>query len=131
MHTPETGHATTDRDQQILSERRRGDTLREIAVRHDVSIEGARYISNKAARTHVAEVLCHMWSAQNQGELLVLAIPDCSEPDQQQAIDYLSWLLSEMPDCVELRVHYRPTVEGHVVFGLEDTGYTPTEEVAP
>jgi hypothetical protein len=118
------------RNEQILSERRRGDTLAMIAARHDLSIEGARYVANRAARTHVAEVLCHMWDAQNHGDLLVLAIPDASEPDQTQAIDYLHWLITEMPDCVQLKVHYRPTLDGHICFALEDTAYS-SEEVAP
>jgi hypothetical protein len=123
--------AMTDRDEQVLAERRRGDTLREIAARHDLSIEGTRYVANRAARTHVAEILCHMWDAQNRGDLLVLAIPDAAEPDQQQAIDYLAWLISEMPDCVKLRIHYRPTMDGHICFALEDQNYTdPTSEEA-
>jgi hypothetical protein len=121
------------RDQQVLAERRRGDTLATIAGRHDLSIEGVRYVANRAARRHVAEVLCNMWDAQNRGDLLVLAIPDASEPDQQQAIDYLRWLIHEMPAPVQLRIHYRPTVDGHIVFALEDQAYndtTSSEEAA-
>jgi hypothetical protein len=122
-----------ERDQAIMRERINGRTLRQIAADHDLSVEGARLVSNRAAHQHVGSLVAHMWAAQAEGRLLMLAIPDASEPDQALAIRYLDWLLGQMDGICEVKVHYRPTPEGHVCFFLEDQNFTPnstSQEVA-
>jgi hypothetical protein len=127
-HTPQ----QQKRDEAVMLDRINGHTLRQIADDYDLSIEGARLVSNRAANRHVAEVVAHMWAAQADNRLLSLVIPDAAHPDQQMAVHYLDWLLGQLQKVdVRARVHYRPTVEGHVVFALEDTGFTHTnQEVA-
>jgi hypothetical protein len=76
-----------------------------------------------------------MWTAQQHGQLYTLVIPDASEQDQQQAIAYLDWLLHELDGIARVRVHYRPSPEGHICFALEDETFNDTtsssEEAAP
>jgi hypothetical protein len=123
--------STQERDEAVMLRRIAGDTLRDIADDYDLSIEGARIVSNRAIRRHTTEVLCSMWDAQRQGELLTLAIPDAAHPDQQMAVHYLDWLLRQLDGVARVKVHYRPTAEGHVCFALEDVNFNDTpQEVA-
>jgi hypothetical protein len=122
--------STQERDEAVMLRRIAGDTLRAIAEDHGLSIEGARIVSNRAIRRHTAEVLCSMWDAQRQGELLVLAIPDAAHPDQMMAVHYLDFLLHQLDAIARVKVHYRPTAEGHVCFALEDVNFNPSQEAA-
>jgi hypothetical protein len=123
---------TQERDQAVLMERITGATLREIAVRYDLSVEGARYVSDKAARQHITKLVADMLACQAEGQLLVLAVPATSDEEQALVIRYLDWLLSQFADIPDfkIKVHYRPTPTGAIAFGLEAITVNAPEEVA-
>jgi hypothetical protein len=119
-----------DRDAQVLLERISGDTLKEVGDRHDLSIEGARLVILREARRHIDKLVLDMWVAQKQGTLLTLAIPAGFDDDGQQlAVHYLEWVLDQMAqrDDVDIRVHYRPGLDGSCAFALEDVDFRPTK----
>jgi hypothetical protein len=133
-----TAQQREQRDEQVLYARISGQTLREIGDSFNLSVEGARLVSDRATRRHVLVTLHAVWEAQKTGDMLVLAVPAASEREQQLAIDYLHFFLHQvdrlMGDNVKLRLHYRSSPSGEIAFGIEDVLYmdfmTSNEEVA-
>ena len=110
------------RDQEMLVEPLRGDTLATIGERHDLSPEGVRLAIVRQSRQHLDRLVLDCWAAQMEGSLLCLAVP---AGDQELALAYLQWVTSELGkrDDFEPRLHYRPTPEGHCAFAIEDVSF--------
>ena len=117
-----------ERDAQVLAERLGGDTLKEIAERHDLSIEGARVVIFREARKQIDALELRLLANRKTGDVELFLIPDHGGPDFDLAIEYFQWCLRELAARdVDVKVHYRP-VENGVCFGVEDvTDYTGGE----
>ena len=83
-----------DRDAQVLMERIGGDTLRDIAERHDLSHETVRLIVVREGRKHIDRIVLAAWAAQKDDELLMLAVPAWAEADL--AAEYFAWVAGEL-----------------------------------
>jgi hypothetical protein len=109
----------SDRDQQVLTERIAGGTLRDIGARHGLSHEGVRVVADRAARRHLDDLQARLAANIATDNLEVLLIPGHSGPDFDEAIAYVQWVTRELAGRgVKLRVHYRPADSG-VAFGLQ------------
>jgi hypothetical protein len=109
-----------DRDQQVLAERARGDSLRQIAERHDLSPEGVRLIVVREGRKTIDALEMRLLLNRKTGDVEVYLIPGHGGPEFDLAVDFFQWTLRQLAERgVETKVHYRP-VENGVAFGLED-----------
>ncbi len=126
---PSAGAAHVKRDREVLHERIRGDTLREIGERHDLTPEGARLVVAREGRRHIDDLELRLMVNRKTGDVEAFLIPDHSGPDFDLAIAYFRWAMNELGTRnVDVRIHYRPVPEG-VVFAVEDvTNYAPTVE---
>jgi len=52
------------RDQEVLVERLRGDTLATIAEHHDLSVEGVRLVVAREGRRHIERLIGDCWCAK-------------------------------------------------------------------
>jgi len=109
-----------ERDAQVLAERIGGDTLKEIAERHDLSIEGVRVVVARQARRQIDDLELRLLANRKTGDVELFLIPEHGGPDFDLAIDYFQWCLRELAARdVKVRVHYR-AVDAGICFGVED-----------
>jgi hypothetical protein len=109
-----------DRDQQILVERSRGDTRREIGERHGLSHEAVRLIVVREGRNQIDDLELRLLANRKTGDVELYLIPDHGGPEFDLAIDYFQWCLRQLAERgVETQIHYRPVPNG-VAFGIED-----------
>jgi hypothetical protein len=112
--------AVDDRNQQILTQRLGGDTLQQVADRHDLSRQGVRAIVIREGRRQIDALELALMANRKTGDVELFAIPDHSGPDFDLAVDYFQWCVRELAKRgVQTQVHYRPTNSG-VAFGIED-----------
>jgi hypothetical protein len=108
------------RDTVVLNERLRGDTLRTIGDRHDLTPEGVRLVVAREGRRRIDELEMRLMVGRRTGEVEAFVIPDHGGPDFDVALGYFHWAMRELAKRgVKVRVHYRPAHNG-VVFGVED-----------
>jgi glyoxylase-like metal-dependent hydrolase (beta-lactamase superfamily II) len=116
---------TVPRDQHVLAERIRGDTLKEIGLSHGLSIEGVRVVLAREGRRQIDDLERRLRANVETGELDTLLIPGHGGPDFDLALAYMRWALRELHDRgIAVRVHYR-NIQAGVIFGLE---LEPAEE---
>lgn len=117
------------RDTAVLNERLRGDTLRNIGERHDLTPEGVRVVVAREGRRQIDELEMRLMVNRRTGDTEAFVIPDHGGPDFDVALGYFQWAIRELAGRgVQVRVHYRPAHNG-VVFGVEDvTPYRTTED---
>ena len=87
-----------------------------------VSHETVRKRLRAATHDHIRDIVVNLWQAQRDGQMLLLAIPAGFDAEQNLAIDYLRWVLGQLAELWGIRadVHYRPTPDGAIAFGLTD-----------
>jgi len=109
-----------DRDRQILVERSRGDTLRELGDRHGLSHEGVRVVLAREGRKQIDELEMRLLCNRQTGDVELYLIPGHGGPDFDLAVDYFQWTLRQLSSRgVDTQISYRP-VENGVVFAIED-----------
>jgi hypothetical protein len=108
----------TPRDQQILEERIRGDTLEAIGRRHGcLTREGVRFIVAREGERQVADLIRRLRENVGTGQLEVLLIPN--GPDLDAALAHLRWVLTELAERGMRTIVHPRIVPNGVAFGLE------------
>ena len=116
-------------DQQLLAERARGDSLRQIGERHELSPEGVRVVVAREGRKQIDRLELALLANRKSGDVELFLIPSTTGPEFHLAVDYLQWCVRQLAERgVDVRVTYRP-VEGGCAFGIEDvtTNYGGSE----
>jgi hypothetical protein len=92
---PQEVQVVSTRDQQVVLERDRGDTIVEIGKRHGISHQRVSYVVNRATE-FVNRVDLDLMVARRTGEAVVYVIP--YSPDYTLAIDFSTWLVKRLRD---------------------------------
>ena len=109
-----------DRDLQMLKEKSRGDTLREIGDRHGLSHERARQIIVLEGRKEIDRLELELLANRKTGDVELYLIPEHAGPDFDLAVDYFQWTVRELAERgVKTHISYRPVYNG-VAWGIED-----------
>lgn len=107
-------------------ERVRGHTsLRDLAARSGLSVEGVRKRLRRQATEHITHLTMEMWDAQRQGGLLTLAVPPGTDAEHDAAVNYAQWVAGEMiRQDLRVAFTYSPAgAEGGFVLALEDLDF--------
>jgi hypothetical protein len=108
------------RDETILRERLKGDTLHAIGGRHGLSHEGVRYVVARETRRMIDEIHLDLLTSHATGEAPSFVIPEHGGEDFDLAMEYVQFVTRELAERgMRVRVEYRPTYNG-VVLALVD-----------
>jgi hypothetical protein len=111
------------RDQQIILERARGDTLEAIGERHGVSYQRVQMIVRET-RHAIDRLELELLKARKTGEAIGLAIPNQDQADRQLALSYFGWCVEQLRSRdVQVAVETRQTPAGVVLFISDVTNY--------
>jgi transcriptional regulator len=108
----------TTRDQRIVLERQRGDTIVEIARRHGISHQRVSVVTANATR-FASRAYLDLMVARKTGEVVAYLVP--FGPDYTLALAFSDWLIQELRSMgMEVGVETRGVHNGLIVF-LSDT----------
>jgi hypothetical protein len=107
------------RDQQIVLERDRCDTIVHIGKRHGISHQRVSMVMSRAPE-FVNRVDLDLMVARKTGEVCVYLIPD--GPDYTLAIDFLTWLIRRLRDRgMQVSVETRRAHNGLALLLIDTT----------
>lgn len=119
---------TQERDQQILFDRVRGDTLVEIGSRHGVSHQAVSQIVVREGRQHVDRLETQLMVARKEGNAIALVVPFQEPSDYQAVLRYWAWVLDALrARDIDIRATTRPTPNGLVLLLEDVTDYGGSE----
>jgi hypothetical protein len=109
----------SSRDQQVVLERERGDTLVEIGRRHGISHQRVSVLIARAT-DFVNRVDLDLMIAGKTDELVAYIVP--FGPDYSQAIEFGQWLVDRLRDRgMVVDIETRRTTNGLILFLTDAT----------
>jgi hypothetical protein len=109
----------TTRNQRLVLERARGDTLDTIGQRHGISHQRVHMVVREATE-HVNQIELELMVARKTGHVCSLLVPYQAQEDRQLALNYFDWVVAQLRAReVDVKATHIPTTAGSV-FLLED-----------